>query len=154
MEEIKLKRDLVLYVVYKALKDFNYPKIDRLQVVKLLYLIDDLFNKQNQKKLSEYHYILERLGPYAPEIIADLTELVRLGKLMNTDTYYEYTLSEITKEDLEKIKKIEQIIKKRGEEIIKKIVVFFEMGRDLDMLLDYVHSKEEVKSKKLREFVL
>ncbi len=150
----KFKEEIVLYVVYQAIKKYGYKKIDRLQVVKILYLIDDLLKKTSNDKISEYDYILDRLGPYDPQIIVDLTKLVNAGKLTNTNTYYEYLLKDINEIDIQKIHEIDLIIQNLGNEIVKQIIGFFELGKNLNELLDFVHSKEEVKQKKLGEIVL
>jgi len=153
--EKKFKEEIILYVVNKALKDFGYDKIDRLQVVKILYLLDRLMKQEAGNKISDYEYILERLGPYSREIIIELTSLVRRGALSNTESYYEYTISNLLESDLEKIKKVEQAISNMNtEKIAAGIIGIFELARNLTQLLDEVHNLEEVKNGKIGKVVL
>ena len=151
---MKFKEDAVLYVVYKALKEYGYGKIDRLQVVKILYLLDKTLKEITGEKLSDYTYILERLGPYDQNIVVDLTKLVKSGKLNTTESYYEYILGNIDEDDEKKIKEVEKVILQMGSEIITKIKEIFELGKNSSQLLDTVHALKEVKGKNRMEIIL
>lgn len=150
----KFKEEIVLYIVYKAIKEYGYEKIDRLQVVKILYLIDKLLKERNGSKVTAYNYIHERLGPYDQTIVMDLTKFVKLGKLINTGSYYEYVLCDnFDVKDLEKFKEIDNMIM-NDTEIKNQIISIFELGRNVTALLDFVHSLKEVKDTPFRKVVL
>lgn len=140
-----MKKELILYVISKALKEYGYPKVDKLQIVKILYLMDRkaLFEK-HINKISDYEYLLERLGPLAWEILDDL-ESLKLQKLIdNADNYYDFIIANENTEFMEAVKKAAKII----DLIFTKTELdeIFNIARNVSSLLNYVHSLEEVKN--------
>lgn len=147
----KMKKELILYVIQKATKEYDYIKIDKLQIVKILYLIDKLSLDKTGEKLSEYDYLLERLGPLAWEILSDLSSLKEERIIGNSDNPYDFILIDE--------KRVEEIIRGVSEQVEKKIGKaeinrIFNLAKNLSKLLDYVHSLDEVKKSGFKEKVL
>lgn len=149
----RLREYLVLFVINKAFKEFGYNVIDRLQIIKTIFLLDRFFKLNKDETISGYHFIKGRLGPYSKEIVLDLDSLVDRKILKNGDAYYEYLLGESFKEKEAGIKEIEKAIfscddsKTRLKEIL-------ELAKDLSALLDAVYGLKEVSDREMGQEIV
>ena len=162
MEEKKLKKDaiiksqqqkytLILYVINRISEQYKYAP-DKLRIVKILYLLDRKFKENTSRRLSDYNYVLEKLGPLAWEILDNLEELKSANMLSNFDNLYNFKITFISSNDSNGIKSISDTIER---DISKKDIEFiFEKSKNLNGLLNYVHSLPEVKKAKLHEPII
>jgi len=143
-----MRRELILYIMHKALSDYHYPKIDKLRIVKILYLLDRLSRQKDGSKLSDYNYILERLGPLSWEILEDLSKLKQDGIIKNASNFFDFSFV-----DEQQVSGMIQEVTIQVESKISKedLDFIFSLAKNLSQLLDYVHGLEEVKNAKLKQ---
>ncbi len=137
------KDELILFIADKAINEESYPKIDRLQIVKIIYLLDRLFFERKGFRLSSYNFIKHNLGPFSFEIITDLNVLVDRGILSNNNTYYDYVLLSIPDSFKERINEIKNILDPEFKNDVDEI---FLLAKNIGSLLDSVEKRTEVIS--------
>jgi len=129
-------------VVKRAIRDFSYDTIDRLRVVKILYLIDRKLKNQQDIKFTQFNYIKHNLGPFTGDITSELENLIEEGILEHSDNiYYIYKISEIP----EDFNDIENRLEEKLIMIDDSVKEIFELARDKTELLNYVEGLPEVK---------
>jgi hypothetical protein len=139
----------ILYVIDKAINSHNYEFIGRLQIVKLLYMLDVYFKEKTSERFTNYEYQKWHHGPFTWDIVNEAEKLEEEGFLFHPNSYYLYTLIRVP-EKFEEIKnKIDKSIRELGLE--QKIQSLFELGRDKNEILRFVENREEVKKTKFSE---
>ncbi len=144
LSPIEIRRALVLYVIKKALGEYGHTEIDKLRIVKILYLLDKKFKEDTKSHLSPYNYILERLGPLSWEILDDLEQLKSENVISNVTSFYDFKLNSIPQKENINIETVRVLIENNID-----THPIFELATSLNHLLNYVHSLPEVKSAKL-----
>ncbi len=137
---------IALFIVDKAM-EMNFENISRLQVVKILYLLDKKFKEKTGKRLTGYDYVKNKLGPLDKKIINDLETLLDKGILQNSNSYYSYIRIELPTDFVDTKKKIDGIIDQEGlREILTETL---ELARDVNDILNVVENFDEVKNAKM-----
>jgi hypothetical protein len=151
IKEQQQKHALVLYVIDKIRQQYNYIP-DKLRIVKILYLLDRKFKENTGGRLSNYNYVLEKLGPLAWEILDNLEELKSVNVLSNFNSLYNFKINFIATQDLDTIKSLSSTIDKSISTMDIKFI--FDTSENLNVLLNYVHSLPEVKNAKLHKSIM
>lgn len=137
-------RSVLAYISKVALDSFNYDSIDRLQFVKILYMIESKMNQNGVGTLTDYEFIKARLGPYSSDIVNDLEKLVDIGVIEPGEKYYEYTLGDIPEEIQKEIDEIQILIQENG--MSGELEEIFDLGRNTSDILDEVESLDVVEN--------
>jgi len=144
LSPIEVRRALILYVIKRALGEYGYTEIDKLRIVKILYLLDKKFKEDTKSRLSPYNYVLERLGPLSWEILDDLEQLKSENVISNVTSFYDFKINSISQKEDTNIASVKVLIENNID-----TGPIFELATSLNHLLNYVHSLQEVKSAKL-----
>jgi len=141
-----LGTDLILFI-FDEIKKRQWKGISRLQIIKILYLLDKDSVKKNSKKISKYIFTKNKLGPFSNDIVADLENLKNNGFLENVDFYYMYNLIKPVNSD--DIVRVKTAIKDFDLELEFNNII--EKAKDVNSLLEYVENLNEVKKASLGE---
>lgn len=134
--------ELLIFIACKAINQHNFEKIDRLQMVKIVYLLDRLFLKTKGDKISRYNFIRHKLGPFSPEIVSDLNNLVSRGTFANKSTYYDYTIIGVPETYRTSFIEIKHMLSEPN--VRSDVEDIFELAKDIGDLLTVVENREEV----------
>ena len=148
----EINKALILYVLKTATEKYGYKELDKLRIVKILYLIDRAVKHKSNKQISNYSYTLERLGPLDFKILDDLDTLRQENQIINSINLYNFTISEPSSQLL----KYAQEQSSRINECLQEdeITEIFDTAKNLNFLLNYVHNLDEVKHTRYREQIV
>lgn len=147
-ENLNLGKELLLFIFNETVQKRKWNSVDRLQAVKIIYLLEKEFKRKTGIKLSKYIFIKHRLGPFSNEIVTDLENLKETGIIENTNTYYNYKVVDL-KVCIKEIERVEKEIKDNNLE--KELNEIIDKAKEISLLLDYVENLEEVKRAKFGE---
>jgi uncharacterized protein YwgA len=138
-------KELLQYILNETIEKRKWDCISRLQVIKILYLLEKEFKKKTGTKLSKYIFIKHRLGPYSGDIVSDLEDLKNAGILANVNIYYSYKpVKALNKEEIEKIER-----KIKENDLERSLDNILERAKNVNSLLSFVENLDEVKKASL-----
>lgn len=140
---MRTKYDFLAYILDKAFNEYNYRKIDRLQIEKLSYLVQAVF-KDLGDELSLFKFDNLDYGPYSEEIIEKMEELEDELIVSHKNYHYEYELlSDLESNfDVERFHNLEEGLSEEKKEILDKI---FNTGKSSWDITDLTHEIKEIE---------
>ena len=89
---------VLLFLINKAIKDFNYEKMGAFQIEKILYILEEKISNEDESSLTDYNFIQTHTGPYCAKIIEDLEGLVNKGIIKSEEGYRKFSIKKLPEE--------------------------------------------------------
>lgn len=129
---------VLLFLAKSAMEKFEYTQLTRIQLVKILFLLEKKLYDAGEERLTDYVFEMTETGPYSADVINDIEELVEVGWLSRGDRYNQYQLENLSPSLEHKVDEIRANLEKTGQ--LEYLQHILEIGRNQSKLLEEASS--------------